>query len=79
MLFATRPGRLDALPYVYRKASRGLDAAVCTGGALHVWTHPYNFALSWGLSSVFVAFLRLAARLRDEGRLEVRTMAGLGN
>ena len=78
MLFATRPRRPDTLPYVYRKASRGLEAAVRTGGVLHVWTHPYNFALSWGLLRVFVAFLRLSARLRDRGRLEIRTMAGLG-
>ncbi len=78
MLFATRPRRPDTLPYVYRKASRGLEAAVRTGSVLHVWTHPYNFALSWGLLRVFVAFLRLSARLRDRGRLEIRTMAGLG-
>lgn len=78
MLFATRPRRPDTLPYVYRKASRGLEVAVRTGGVLHVWTHPYNFALSWGLLRVFVAFLRLSARLRDRGQLELRTMAGLG-
>jgi peptidoglycan/xylan/chitin deacetylase (PgdA/CDA1 family) len=78
MLFATRPRRPDTLPYVYRKASRGLETAVRTGGVLHVWTHPYNFALSWGLLRVFIAFLRLSARLRDRGRLQIQTMVGLG-
>lgn len=56
---------------------RALDAASRGDGCFHLWFHPSNFYFreETQLALVEDAFA-LAARLRDAGRLEIRTMAG---
>ena len=66
-----------ALPLVLLQALRGLDLAARTGGALHAYNHPFNFAEIPGLLRAYATFVGRAARLREEGRLEIKTMAEL--
>ena len=58
-----------------RRAIKGLGAAAQDGSTFHLWFHPTNLVeeteqMLAGLRSVFAE----AARLRDNGRLEIRTM-----
>jgi Polysaccharide deacetylase len=67
-------GHRRRLLLVERLGRLGLDRAVCEGGTLHTWNHPYNFAETPGLLSAFSRFLRKAAMLRDQGRLVIGQM-----
>ena len=58
-------------PVVQWRAFRGLDAAVRRRHNLHIWTHPFNFAQDARLLAGFLRVLRRAARLRDQGILEI--------
>lgn len=70
LLFNT--GRRAALvPWVLRRARRGLRRAVKEGGTLHVWTHPFNLAETPELLQSLQTLLYDAARLRDAGRLSI--------
>lgn len=75
MVFNSRDGRLDRIPFVLFRAWRGLARAVTRGGVFHVWTHPFNFGTSAPLLRAFECFLRRAAAARDRGRLRIVTMA----
>lgn len=69
--------RRYALPLVLAQASRGLGLAARTGGTLHVYNHPFNFAEVPGLLGAYTTFLGRAARLREAGLLSTKTMAEL--
>ena len=74
MLFNSGVGRRHRLPLVSRLADSGLREAVKTGGTLHVWAHPFNFAESAGLLAAMDSFLGHAAELRDKELLTIRHM-----
>lgn len=62
-----------------RRANLGLDRAVSKSQVFHLWFHPTNLAahpepMLEGLRRVFMK----VARLRDSGKLEVRSMNSYG-
>lgn len=73
-LFNSGVGKAHRLPFVYRRAVIGLDRAIESGGTLHLWAHPFNFAEGFGLLDAFGRFLSRAATLRDEGKLVIAAM-----
>jgi peptidoglycan/xylan/chitin deacetylase (PgdA/CDA1 family) len=61
-----------------RKAIRGLERAVKRSEIFHLWFHPANFAHAMeGQFAAFETILGHARRLRDAGRLEIRTMGDI--
>jgi hypothetical protein len=61
-----------------RKGVAGLRRAARRREVFHLWFHPINFAVRCdAMLRVLEAILAEAARLRDAGRLRIRTMAGL--
>jgi peptidoglycan/xylan/chitin deacetylase (PgdA/CDA1 family) len=80
MLLLHRVGvrRLVTVEARIAKARRGLRAAADTGRVFHLWTHPFNLAHDRpAMLRALDGILAEAARLRDAGRLEVRTMRAL--
>jgi hypothetical protein len=63
--------RLHRLSVLYMQAIRGLNAAVRSGGTLHVCNHPFNFGECPFLLQIFLSFLRKAATYRDKGLLAI--------
>jgi len=60
------------------KGKKGLRRAVAEGKIFHLWFHPFN--LAHDRDAMFEALrgiLAEAARLRDQGVLDVRTMTGI--
>lgn len=78
VFFNSRRRRPHRLPFVLLQALRGLRLAAATGGTLHVYNHPFNFAEAPGLLGAYGVFLREATRMREAGSLRVKTMAELG-
>ena len=71
-------GRYVSINARVAKARKGLDAAARGQMVYHLWTHPFNLGcdiqeLLSGLERIF----RHAAKLRDQGRLEVLSMDNL--
>ena len=69
-----------AIPIAARvaKAKAGLRRAVREGKIFHLWFHPFNLACD--REAMFAGLREIlaeAARLRDSGVLDVRTMSGL--
>lgn len=64
-------GRAAMVPWLYRRAMRGLRRAAAQRGEYHVWTHPFNLAETAGLLESFQSLLLAAARLRDADQLEI--------
>lgn len=58
-----------------RKLIGALHRAVAKGAVFHLWFHPSNFYAETDVQmGILERCLEEAARLRDEGRLEIRTM-----
>ena len=55
------------------RAKSVLDHAVATGGVAHFWTHPENVATAPATLDNLEDIVALAARYRDEGRIETMT------
>lgn len=69
-------GRYVPLQSRVRKAVSGLNHAAKHGGVYHLWTHPFNMGYrTEELMFGFRQILGHAAKLRNDGRLEIRTMA----
>jgi len=63
-----------------QRARRGLEAAVRDGAVFHLWTHPHAFSHRGpALYDAFARTLDEVASLRDQGRLQVRTMIQLAD
>jgi peptidoglycan/xylan/chitin deacetylase (PgdA/CDA1 family) len=80
MLLLHRVGarRLVTVEARIAKGRKGLEAAAATGRVFHLWTHPFNLAYARpAMLRALDGILAEAARLRDAGRLEVRTMQSL--
>jgi peptidoglycan/xylan/chitin deacetylase (PgdA/CDA1 family) len=82
MMLLHRGGVRRAIPIASRiaKGKAGLRRAVDEGKIFHLWFHPFNLARD--RAAMFAALrgiLREAARLRDAGALDVRTMAGVAD
>jgi peptidoglycan/xylan/chitin deacetylase (PgdA/CDA1 family) len=78
MLLLGRAGlRRLVLPEVaIWKARLGLAAAARTGRIFHVWFHPSNFYYDTDRQfGILAEILSVAARMRDEGRLEIAPMS----
>jgi hypothetical protein len=80
MMLLHRGGIRRAIPVASRvvKGKAGLRRAVAEGKIFHLWFHPFN--LAHDRAAMFAALrgiLAEAARLRDRGVLDVRTMAGV--
>ena len=68
-------GRHVSVEARVRKAIRGLRRAAATGGVFHLWTHPFNLGVRTDeLLEGIDRILAEAARLRDEGQLDVLSM-----
>jgi len=52
-----------------------LNRAATEDGIAHLWLHPHNLITGAGTGETLEAVLAHAARLRDQGRLEIRTQA----
>jgi peptidoglycan/xylan/chitin deacetylase (PgdA/CDA1 family) len=77
MALYTRTGlrNLVASRSLVRKATRALDRAAAEGRLFHLWFHPSNLARRTEAQlGVLEGILRHAARLREAGRLEVRSL-----
>lgn len=48
-------------------------------GDYHLWLHPFNLVGTDGLFAFFMDFLEVIARFRDQGVLEIETMASRGD
>jgi hypothetical protein len=60
------------------KAKAGIARAIREGKVFHLWLHPFNLAADRERSlAMFRAILDEAARRRDRGELDVRTMGDL--
>lgn len=74
-------GAWAALPAAGRvaRAEKGLARAAARGGTFHLWLHPHDLVDAGGSAdrslALLEAILARADRLREEGRLRVRTMA----
>lgn len=80
MLLIGRRGARRVVPVAatVAKAKAGLARAVREGKVFHLWTHPFNLAADRERSLAMLrAILAEAARLRDRGVLDVRTMGDL--
>ena len=80
MLLIGRRGLRRVVPpaATVAKARAGMARAVREGKVFHLWFHPFNLAADRERSlAMFRAILAEAARLRDAGALEVRTMGDL--
>jgi peptidoglycan/xylan/chitin deacetylase (PgdA/CDA1 family) len=65
---------------LHANARRGLESAQARRGLFHLWFHPSNFYYDTDTQfQVFEAILSDAARLRDAGTLDVRTMGSFAN
>lgn len=80
MVYFPAHGVRRFLPMYWRvhRAFKGLDAAVASRRAFHLWMHPTNLAdemprMFEGLRAIFAR----VADLRDQGRLEVVTMGAM--
>lgn len=80
MVLIERRGVRALIPIAQRvaKGSAGLARAVREGKVFHLWLHPFNLSrhselMLGGLGDI----LRKAARLRDEGTLDIATMGSL--
>jgi peptidoglycan/xylan/chitin deacetylase (PgdA/CDA1 family) len=77
MLLLHRGGVRRAIPVASRvaKGKAGLARAVREGKIFHLWFHPFNLAHDRGaMFAALRGILAEAARLRDRGALDVRTM-----
>jgi peptidoglycan/xylan/chitin deacetylase (PgdA/CDA1 family) len=77
MLLIGRRGARRLVPTAapVAKAKAGMARAVKEGKVFHLWFHPFNLAAERERSlGMFRAILAEAARLRDAGDLDVRTM-----
>ena len=73
------PRKLIRPTLLHANARRGLESAQARKGLFHLWFHPSNFYYDTDTQfQVFEAILSDAARLRDAGTLEVRTMGSFG-
>lgn len=73
-------GVRDAIPLRQRirRCTAGIDRAAQERRVCHLYTHPINLADDPArLLPAFFTFLEHAARLRDSGRLRIRSMAAL--
>ena len=80
MLLLHRQGIRRWIPYAARRRRllSGLARAVRERRLFHLWFHPHNLCLDRsGLLAVLRDGLREAARLRDRGELDIRTMGDL--
>ncbi|HTJ76037.1 MAG TPA: hypothetical protein VL337_11815 [Acidimicrobiales bacterium] len=80
MLLIGRRGarRVVPVPATVAKAKAGMARAVREGKVFHLWFHPFNLAADRERSLAMLrAILGEAARLRDSGVLDVRTMGDL--
>lgn len=65
---------------LHANARRGLASAQARRGLFHLWFHPSNFYYDTDTQfQIFEAILSDAARLRDAGTLDVRTMGSFAN
>jgi hypothetical protein len=58
-----------------RQAQTGLSRAVRLDHLYHLWFHPFNLGTSPRMFDALEAILETAARMRDNGQLDIRTMA----
>jgi peptidoglycan/xylan/chitin deacetylase (PgdA/CDA1 family) len=82
LLLLHRHGVRRYIPFAARKRriSVGLSEAIRRGGVFHLWFHPHNLSFDRdGLFRVLRDGLREAARLRDRGALDVRTMGDVAD
>jgi peptidoglycan/xylan/chitin deacetylase (PgdA/CDA1 family) len=57
-----------------RRVSLGLKQLERSGGVLHIWAHPFNFAESDPLKYAFMDMIKQIAILRDKGKLTIDLM-----
>ena len=80
MMLLHRGGIRRSIPIQTRvtKAKAGLRRAVAEGKIFHLWFHPFNLAHDRiAMFEALRGILSEAARLRDSGALDVRTMTGV--
>jgi peptidoglycan/xylan/chitin deacetylase (PgdA/CDA1 family) len=78
MLLLHRVGARKLVPMSARvdKAKRGVRAAIAQSAGFHLWTHPMNLASDRpAMLGGLRAILRDVADLREEGRINIATMA----
>lgn len=64
----------------FKKARKGIDAAIENKKVFHLWLHPISFA--WKTPEMLDEFrdvLEYAARRRNEGSLKIATLQGIGD
>jgi peptidoglycan/xylan/chitin deacetylase (PgdA/CDA1 family) len=80
LLLLHRHGVRRFIPFAVRRRriELGLARAIETRSLFHLWFHPHNLSYDRrGLLAVLRSALRDAARLRDRGVLDIRTMGDL--
>lgn len=75
MFFNSGYNRPYRLPFIYRRAIKGLDIAIKNNGVVHYWIHPFNLAESSLMFPSLMKVLQYAAKRRDEGLLQIETFA----
>ena len=61
------------------RARFGMERAIWENKVLHIFLHPHNLLAQPSLGKILDNFLSTVAKKRDEGKLQVMTMAGLAN
>ena len=74
MLFNPGYKHMYRLPFVERRARRGIQMAASSGDALHIWCHPFNFSEKPELLKAFTRFVEYVLPYRERGELDVVTM-----
>ena len=61
------------------RARLGIERAIWGNKVFHIFLHPHNLLAQLALGKMLDDFLSTVARKRDEGKLQVMTMAGLAS
>lgn len=74
------PRKLIRPALLRSSARRALESAQAQKGLFHLWFHPSNFYYDTDTQfEIFESILAFAARLRDTGALDLRTMGSFAN
>ena len=71
MFYNTGKNRIHRLPFVYKRALRGIDYAIKNKQIIHIWIHPFNLAESPLLLASLLKVLKYVSKQIDKGMIQV--------